>query len=70
MANQFIGLYMRVVLREPPGYRLIGKVQDVAAGTSLTLVDGMCCLVPILCSQQLTDTQQSLMSRKMGVASQ
>ncbi|KHO00719.1 YjeF-N domain protein [Metarhizium album ARSEF 1941] len=39
MASQFIGLHMRVVLREPPGYRLTGIVRDVEAGSSLTLTD-------------------------------
>lgn len=41
MASQFIGLYMRVVLKEPHGFQLIGMVQDVEAGKSLTLIDGM-----------------------------
>lgn len=40
MASQFIGLRMRVVLREPPGYQLIGVVRDVEAGSSLTLTNG------------------------------
>ncbi|KAK2593340.1 enhancer of mRNA decapping [Conoideocrella luteorostrata] len=39
MATQFIGLHMRVVLREPPGYRLTGTVRDVEAGSSLTLTN-------------------------------
>ncbi|KAG6003863.1 hypothetical protein E4U43_000837, partial [Claviceps pusilla] len=37
MASQFIGLHMRVVLREPLGYSLTGTVKDVEAGSSLTL---------------------------------
>ncbi|KAG6000911.1 hypothetical protein E4U21_004882 [Claviceps maximensis] len=37
MASQFIGLHMRVVLREPSGYLLTGTVRDVEAGSSLTL---------------------------------
>ncbi|KAG6041529.1 hypothetical protein E4U41_003689 [Claviceps citrina] len=37
MASQFIGLHMRVVLREPSGYHLTGTVRDVEAGSSLTL---------------------------------
>ncbi|KAG5977530.1 hypothetical protein E4U55_006718 [Claviceps digitariae] len=37
MASQFIGLHMRVVLREPSGYRITGTVRDVEAGSSLTL---------------------------------
>lgn len=41
MANQFIGLQMRVVLREPAGHQLIGVVRDVEAGSSLTLTNGM-----------------------------
>lgn len=40
MASQFIGLHMRVVLREPSGYRLTGFVSDVEAGSSLTLTNG------------------------------
>ncbi|QPH12449.1 hypothetical protein C2857_004646 [Epichloe festucae Fl1] len=39
MASQFIGLHMRVVLREPAGYRLTGIVRDVEAGSSLTLTN-------------------------------
>ncbi|KAG8414957.1 enhancer of mRNA decapping [Metarhizium acridum] len=39
MASQFIGLHMRVVLREPSGYRLTGIVSDVEAGSSLTLTN-------------------------------
>ncbi|TWU72625.1 enhancer of mRNA decapping [Metarhizium rileyi] len=39
MASQFIGLHMRVVLREPSGYRLTGIVRDVEAGSSLTLTN-------------------------------
>lgn len=41
MASQFIGLHMRVVLREPSGYHLTGIVGDVEAGSSLTLNNGM-----------------------------
>ncbi|KAG5918001.1 hypothetical protein E4U42_007045 [Claviceps africana] len=37
MASQFIGLHMKVVLREPFGYHLTGTVRDVEAGSSLTL---------------------------------
>ncbi|KAF5017971.1 hypothetical protein F66182_10080 [Fusarium sp. NRRL 66182] len=37
MANQFIGLHMRVVLRDPPGYQVTGIVRDVQAGSSLIL---------------------------------
>ncbi|RGP71494.1 hypothetical protein FLONG3_7105 [Fusarium longipes] len=37
MANQFIGLHMRVVLRDPPGDVLTGTVVDVQAGSGLTL---------------------------------
>jgi enhancer of mRNA-decapping protein 3 len=40
MASQFIGLHMKVVLREPFGYRLTGIVRDVQAGSSLTLTNG------------------------------
>ncbi|RDA91066.1 hypothetical protein CP533_3048 [Ophiocordyceps camponoti-saundersi (nom. inval.)] len=39
MANQFIGLQMSVVLKDPPGYRLIGVVRDVEAGSSLSLTN-------------------------------
>ncbi|KAH8169710.1 FDF domain-containing protein [Sarocladium implicatum] len=39
MADQFIGLHMRVVLREPAGYTLTGTVRDVSAGASLTLTN-------------------------------
>ncbi|PFH63231.1 hypothetical protein XA68_15865 [Ophiocordyceps unilateralis] len=39
MASQFIGLQMSVVLRDPPGYRLVGIVRDVEAGSSLTLTN-------------------------------
>ncbi|KAH8720417.1 Enhancer of mRNA-decapping protein 3 [Beauveria bassiana] len=39
MASQFIGLQMRVILREPPGYQLIGTVRDVEAGSSLSLTN-------------------------------
>lgn len=41
MAEQFIGLHMRVILREPPGYQLTGTVKGVEAGNSLTLTNGM-----------------------------
>lgn len=40
MASEFIGLHMRVVLREPPGFSLTGTVRDVTAGSSLTLTNG------------------------------
>ncbi|KAG5936108.1 hypothetical protein E4U53_000287 [Claviceps sorghi] len=40
MASQFIGLHMKVVLREPFGYHLTGTVRDVEAGSSLTLNNG------------------------------
>ena len=40
MATQFIGLHMRVVLREPPAYTLTGTVRDVEAGRCLTLTNG------------------------------
>ncbi|KEY67207.1 hypothetical protein S7711_03066 [Stachybotrys chartarum IBT 7711] len=39
MASQFVGLHMRVVLREPAGFLLTGIVRDVEAGSSLTLID-------------------------------
>ncbi|KAJ6444755.1 trafficking protein particle complex subunit 2 [Purpureocillium lavendulum] len=39
MANQFIGLHMKVVLRDPSGYALTGTVRDVEAGNSLTLIN-------------------------------
>ncbi|KAI5459907.1 YjeF N-terminal domain-containing protein [Mariannaea sp. PMI_226] len=39
MANQFIGLHMRVVLRDPSGYQLTGTVRDVEAGSCLTLTN-------------------------------
>lgn len=39
MANQFIGLHMRVVLREPPAYHITGTVRDVEAGSCLTLTN-------------------------------
>ncbi|CAM1502949.1 Fc.00g077250.m01.CDS01 [Cosmosporella sp. VM-42] len=39
MATQFIGLHMRVVLRDPPGYQLTGTVRDVEAGSCLTLTN-------------------------------
>ncbi|PHH84386.1 hypothetical protein CDD83_2024 [Cordyceps sp. RAO-2017] len=39
MASQFIGLHMRVVLRDPPGYHLSGIVRDVEAGNSLSLTN-------------------------------
>ncbi|RDA83090.1 hypothetical protein CP532_3086 [Ophiocordyceps camponoti-leonardi (nom. inval.)] len=38
-ARPFIGLQMSVVLKEPPGYRLIGVVRDVEAGSSLSLTN-------------------------------
>lgn len=41
MASQFIGLHMRVVLREPSAYQLTGTVRDVEAGSCLTLTNGM-----------------------------
>jgi len=41
MANQFIGLHMRVVLRDPPGNEFTGTVVDVQAGSGLTLTNGM-----------------------------
>lgn len=40
MANQFIGLHMRVVLRDPPGNEFTGTVVDVQAGSGLTLTNG------------------------------
>lgn len=39
MASQFVGLHMRVVLREPAGYQLTGTVRGVEAGASLTLTN-------------------------------
>ncbi|KAF5690671.1 hypothetical protein FCIRC_780 [Fusarium circinatum] len=39
MATQFIGLHMRVVLRDPPGSELTGTVGNVQAGSGLTLTD-------------------------------
>ncbi|PHH73602.1 hypothetical protein CDD80_3712 [Ophiocordyceps camponoti-rufipedis] len=39
MASQFIGLQMSVLLKDPPGYRLVGIVRDVEAGSSLTLTN-------------------------------
>lgn len=45
MAEQFIGLHMRVVLRDPPGYLITGTVRAVEAGNSLTLNDGKCSTV-------------------------
>ncbi|KAF0637277.1 hypothetical protein FPSE5266_05188 [Fusarium pseudograminearum] len=39
MANQFIGLHMRVVLRDPPGNEFTGTVVDVQAGSGLTLTN-------------------------------
>ncbi|KND92129.1 hypothetical protein TOPH_03165 [Tolypocladium ophioglossoides CBS 100239] len=39
MAGQFIGLHMRVILRDPSGYLLTGTVRDVEAGSSLTLTN-------------------------------
>ncbi|ATY62187.1 YjeF-related protein [Cordyceps militaris CM01] len=39
MANEFIGLQMRVILRDPPGYQLIGTVRNVEAGSSLSLTN-------------------------------
>ncbi|OAQ87203.1 hypothetical protein VFPFJ_01265 [Purpureocillium lilacinum] len=39
MANQFIGLHMKVVLRDPSGYALAGTVRGVEAGNSLTLTN-------------------------------
>lgn len=41
MATQFIGLHMRVVLRDPPGSELTGTVGNVQAGSGLTLTNGM-----------------------------
>lgn len=38
--SQFIGLHMRVVLRDPAGHLLTGTVSDVQAGISLTLTNG------------------------------
>lgn len=38
---QFIGLHMRVVLRDPPGSEFTGTVVDVQAGSGLTLTNGM-----------------------------
>ncbi|KAL6913063.1 hypothetical protein FSST1_010823 [Fusarium sambucinum] len=40
MANQFIGLHMRVVMRDPPGNVFTGTVVDVQAGSGLTLTNG------------------------------
>lgn len=40
MAARFVGLHMRVVLREPAGYQVTGTVRDVEAGSSLTLING------------------------------
>ncbi|EGR45964.1 uncharacterized protein TRIREDRAFT_80691 [Trichoderma reesei QM6a] len=37
--SQFIGLHMRVVLRDPAGHLLTGTVSDVQAGISLTLTN-------------------------------
>ncbi|PNY24031.1 ATP-dependent DNA helicase PIF1 [Tolypocladium capitatum] len=39
MASQFIGLHMKVILRDPSGYCLTGTVRDVEAGSSLTLTN-------------------------------
>ncbi|CAG9996489.1 unnamed protein product [Clonostachys byssicola] len=39
MAARFVGLHMRVVLREPAGYQVTGTVRDVEAGSSLTLIN-------------------------------
>ncbi|KAF4123144.1 enhancer of mRNA-decapping protein 3 [Geosmithia morbida] len=39
MAAQFIGLHMRVVLRDPAGYHVHGTVRDVEAGSGLTLTN-------------------------------
>ncbi|GKU02918.1 hypothetical protein FLAG1_05281 [Fusarium langsethiae] len=39
MANQFIGLHMRVVLIDPPGNEFTGTVVDVQAGSGLTLTN-------------------------------
>ncbi|KAF7562697.1 hypothetical protein G7046_g1445 [Stylonectria norvegica] len=39
MSNPFIGLHMRVVLREPSGYQLTGTVTAVEAGSCLTLTN-------------------------------
>ncbi|KAF9774094.1 hypothetical protein IL306_007927 [Fusarium sp. DS 682] len=39
MATQFIGLHMRVVLRDPPGSEFTGTVVDVQAGSGLTLTN-------------------------------
>ncbi|RSL71179.1 hypothetical protein CEP54_001482 [Fusarium duplospermum] len=39
MANQFIGLHMRVVLRDPADCQLTGTVRDVQAGSGLTLTN-------------------------------
>ncbi|KAG8354088.1 hypothetical protein FVEN_g7884 [Fusarium venenatum] len=39
MANQFIGLHMRVVMRDPPGNVFTGTVVDVQAGSGLTLTN-------------------------------
>lgn len=48
MANQFIGLHMRVVLREPADCQLTGTVRDVQAGSGLTLTNGERVMVPVL----------------------
>ena len=37
---EFIGLQMLVVLREPMGRQLKGRVKDIQPGLSLTLSDG------------------------------
>ncbi|KAF4454987.1 hypothetical protein F53441_2548 [Fusarium austroafricanum] len=39
MATQFIGLHMRVALRDPPGSVFTGTVVDVQAGSGLTLTN-------------------------------
>ncbi|KAF4478541.1 hypothetical protein FAGAP_12346 [Fusarium agapanthi] len=39
MATQFIGLHMRVVLRDPAGSELTGTVGNVQAGSGLTLTN-------------------------------
>lgn len=48
MASQFIGLHMRVILKDPPGYCLSGIVRDVEAGYSLTLTNGIRALYGVL----------------------
>ena len=67
MANQFIGLHMRVVLRDPPGYQLTATVRDVEAGSCLTLTNGKCSWRVLMKGSTNIDDQSSLLGPRSGI---